>query len=173
MWASMIWSECSGPGPVRWSHHHAASRHPDIILWQRWPPPASVFYPHIIARVAALPSSWRISNILAYSFRDRNPSQEPRHHDESQFQAWCALCSGHIRHTGVIRVPLLPGTEPHYNDDSLLHGCFHISYFYLQPLPILYLSFKTLRYYVILRTIHMNCSIKDQFWLSFLNIFSP
>ena len=34
-------------------------------------------------------------------------------------------------------------------------------------MPILYLSFKTLRYYVILRTIHMNCSIKDQFWLSF------
>ena len=101
----LAWSDLNVAARARWSHHHAASRHPDIILWQRWPPPASVFYPHIIARVAALPSSW-----LTYSFRDRNPSQEPRHHDESQFQAWCALCSGHIRHTGVIRVPLLSGT---------------------------------------------------------------
>ena len=59
----LAWSDLNVAARARWSHHHAASRHPDIILWQRWPPPASVFYPHIIARVAALPSSWRISNL--------------------------------------------------------------------------------------------------------------
>ena len=41
----LAWSDLNVAARARWSHHHAASRHPDIILWQRWPPPGQCVLP--------------------------------------------------------------------------------------------------------------------------------